>query len=70
HAHVRLGFSHQAMSDWLRKAGIEVEQAVDLHPGQQSRQRLPVTVWLARDPRRLMASQTSEGAEPTFAGRV
>ncbi|CAN7484850.1 metalloregulator ArsR/SmtB family transcription factor [Rhizobium leguminosarum] len=70
HAHVRLGFSHQAMSDWLRKAGLDVEQAVDLHPGQQAGQGLTVTVWLARDPRRLMASQTSEGAEPTFAGRV
>ncbi|API50906.1 ArsR family transcriptional regulator [Rhizobium leguminosarum] len=70
HAHVRLGFSHPAMSDWLRKAGLDVEQVVDLHPGQQSGQGLTVTVWLARDPRRLMASQTSEGAEPTFAGRV
>ncbi|ARQ10958.1 transcriptional regulator/methyltransferase domain-containing protein [Rhizobium etli] len=70
HAHVRLGFSHQAMSDWLRKAGLDVEQVVDLHPGQQSGQGLTVTVWLARDPRRLMTSQTSEGAEPTFAGRV
>ena len=70
HAHVRLGFSHQAMSDWLRKAGLDVEQAVDLHPGQQSGQGLTVTVWLARDPRRLMASQTNEGAEPTFAGRI
>ncbi|WP_027683720.1 ArsR/SmtB family transcription factor [Rhizobium leguminosarum] len=70
HAHVRLGFSHQAMSDWLRKAGLDVEQVVDLHPGQQSGQGLTVTVWLALDPRRLMASQASEGAEPTFAGRV
>ncbi|NEI37435.1 metalloregulator ArsR/SmtB family transcription factor [Rhizobium leguminosarum] len=70
HAHVRLGFSHQAMSDWLRKAGLDVEQVVDLHPGQQAGPGLTVTVWLARDPRRLMASQTSEGAEPTFAGRV
>lgn len=70
HAHVRLGFSHQAMSDWLRKAELDVEQVVDLHPGQQGGQGLTVTVWLARDPRRLMASQLSEGAEPTFAGRV
>ncbi|ARM89208.1 transcriptional regulator/methyltransferase domain-containing protein [Rhizobium sp. CIAT894] len=70
HAHVRLGFSHQAISDWLHRAGLDVEQVVDLHPGQQSGQGLTVTVWLARDPRRLMASQTSEGAEPTFAGRV
>ncbi|MDR9811346.1 ArsR/SmtB family transcription factor [Rhizobium hidalgonense] len=70
HAHVRLGFSHQAISDWLHRAGLDVEQVVDLHPGQQSGQGLTVTVWLARDPRRLMASQLSEGAEPKFAGRV
>lgn len=69
HAHVRLGFSHQSMSDWLRKAGLDVEQVVDLHPGHQSGQGLTVTVWLARDPRRLMASAAGEGAEPIFAGR-
>jgi ArsR family transcriptional regulator len=69
HAHVRLGFSHQAMSDWLRKAGLDVEQIVDLHPGQQAGQGLTVTVWLARDPRRLMASLEVESAVPTFAGR-
>ncbi|RDJ11181.1 ArsR/SmtB family transcription factor [Rhizobium grahamii] len=69
HAHVRLGFSHQSMSDWLRKAGLDVEQVVDLHPGHQSGQGLTVTVWLARDPRRLMASAVSEGAEPILAGR-
>ena len=71
HAHVRLGFSHQSMTDWLRKAGLDVEQAVDLHPGHQSGQQgLTVTIWLAHDPRRLMASQSSEGATSTFAGRV
>ncbi|MBB3540750.1 ArsR family transcriptional regulator [Rhizobium sp. BK399] len=69
HAHVRLGFSHQSMSDWLRKAGLDVEQVVDLHPGHQSGQGLTVTVWLARDPRRLTASAVSEGAEPILAGR-
>jgi len=69
HAHVRLGFSHQAMSEWVRKAGLDVEQVVDLHPGHESGQGLTVTVWLARDPRRLMASAASEGAEPILAGR-
>ncbi|WP_028746306.1 ArsR/SmtB family transcription factor [Rhizobium mesoamericanum] len=69
HAHVRLGFSHQSMSDWLRKAGLDVEQVVDLHPGHQSGQGLTVTVWLARDPRQLLASSASEGAEPILAGR-
>jgi ubiquinone/menaquinone biosynthesis C-methylase UbiE len=68
HAHVRLGFSHQSMSDWLRKAGLDIEQVVDLHPGHQSGQGLTVTIWLARDPRRLMASIESERAEPIFAG--
>ncbi len=69
HAHVRLGFSHQSISDWLRKAGLDVEQIVDLHPGHQSGQGLTVTVWLARDPRRLIASSASEDAEPILAGR-
>lgn len=38
HAHVRLGFSHQSMTDWLRKAGLDIEQVVDLHPGHGSGQ--------------------------------
>lgn len=67
HAHVRLGFSHQSMSDWLRKAGLDVEHAVDLHPGQAGEQGLTVTIWLARDPRRLMAS---EGAGTILAAEV
>jgi len=67
HAHVRLGFSHQSMSDWLRKAGLDVEQAVDLHPGQPGETGLTVTIWLARDPRRLMAS---ESAGTVLAGEV
>ncbi|WP_283194292.1 metalloregulator ArsR/SmtB family transcription factor [Rhizobium sp. AN80A] len=69
HAHVRLGFSHQSMTDWLRKAGLDIEQVVDLHPGHGSGQGLTVTIWLARDPRRLMASAESDHAVPTFAGR-
>jgi ArsR family transcriptional regulator len=69
HAHVRLGFSHQSMTDWLRKVGLDIEQVVDLHPGHESGQGLTVTIWLARDPRRLMASLESDHAAPTFAGR-
>ncbi|APO68247.1 ArsR/SmtB family transcription factor [Rhizobium mongolense] len=67
HAHVRLGFSHQSMTDWLRKTGLDVEQTVDLHPGQPGEKGLTVTIWLARDPRRLIAS---EGAETVLAGEV
>jgi ArsR family transcriptional regulator len=57
------------MTDWLRKAGLDIEQVVDLHPGHESGQGLTVTIWLARDPRRLMASLESDHAAPTFAGR-
>ena len=60
--------THQVV-DSFRKAGLDVEQVVDLHPGQQGEKGLTVTIWLARDPRRLMASLESEGAIPTFAGR-
>lgn len=53
HAHVRLGFSHQVMSEWLNRIGLEVDEVVDLGPGQNG--ALTVTVWLARDRRLLMA---------------
>jgi ArsR family transcriptional regulator len=54
HAHVRLGFSHQMMSEWLNKIGLEVDEVVDLGPGQDG--ALTVTVWLARDRRLLIAN--------------
>ena len=49
HAHVRLGFSHATMAEWLERAGLSVEKAVDLKP--ESERQLTVTIWLARDQR-------------------
>ena len=49
HAHVRLGFSHQTMADWLKRAGLELVRAVDLPSGGQG--GLTVTIWLAQDRR-------------------
>jgi len=57
HAHVRLGFSHQVMAEWLEKVGLEVEQAIDLGSGKEG--ALTATVWLARDRRLLIANPTS-----------
>ncbi|WP_176083243.1 metalloregulator ArsR/SmtB family transcription factor [Martelella sp. HB161492] len=57
HAHLRLGFSHQAMEDWMTRAGLKVERVVDLPSGHEGRQALTVSVWLARDPRLLIAEQ-------------
>ena len=53
HAHLRLGFSIDTMEGWLRDAGLTIEKAVSLKPG--SGRKLTVTIWLARDPRLLIA---------------
>jgi ArsR family transcriptional regulator len=51
HAHIRLGFSHQTLSEWLERAGLSVEKVVDLNPVQSDADALTVTIWLARDQR-------------------
>lgn len=61
HAHVRLGFSHQVMADWLDKVGLEVEEAIDLGSGRQG--ALTATVWLARDRRLLIAAPASNTSQ-------
>lgn len=66
HAHLRLGFSHQSMQDWMQAAGLDVEKVIDLPFAAASEPSLTVTVWLARDPRLLVAS----GNEKTFARSV
>lgn len=70
HAHLRLGFSHETMSDWLRKAGLRVENTQDLHSGNEGDQNLTVTIWLARDPRLLIAEEDSHQTIPALAGRA
>lgn len=59
HAHVRLGFSHQIVSEWLEKVGLEVQEVVDLAAAQKTAPSLTATVWLARDKRLLMAGPRS-----------
>lgn len=60
HAHVRLGFSHEAIGDWLEKTGLDIEKAIDIAP--EHNDGLTVTIWLAKDRRLLMAD-----AEPAEA---
>ncbi len=50
HAHVRMGFSHDVMAEWLGKAGLTVERIIDIPPGGQAERALTVTIWLARSP--------------------
>ncbi len=63
HAHVRLGFSHQVMAEWLEKVGLEVEQAIDLGSGKEG--GLTATVWLARDRRLLIAAHQASAQSQT-----
>jgi ArsR family transcriptional regulator len=67
HAHVRLGFSHQTMEEWLRKYGLAVEQAVDLHNTPKSTQGLTVTIWLARDTRTGADADRDSASSPLLA---
>jgi ubiquinone/menaquinone biosynthesis C-methylase UbiE len=63
HLHRRLGFSHEQVSDWLEQAGLEILDVVDLRPdggGGGNSGKLTVTLWLARDPRIVMAEGFGE----------
>ena len=60
HAHLRLGFSHQTMADWLEKVGLDVREVVDLTSDKQGGPSLTATVWLAHDRRLLVADQAAE----------
>jgi ArsR family transcriptional regulator len=55
HAHRRLGFDSASVRQWLEAAGLIVEAVEDLVPDGQGG-HLTVTLWLARDPRLLIAA--------------
>ena len=59
HAHARLGFAHQTMSDWLSQAGLTLEKAVDLSPDHSRERQLTVTIWLARARERAVPAVSS-----------
>jgi ubiquinone/menaquinone biosynthesis C-methylase UbiE/DNA-binding transcriptional ArsR family regulator len=70
HAHVRLGFSHALMGEWLKKAGLSLERVEDLKSSGRSSQSLDVTIWLARDPRLQIATDAQEEIPAAAAGRA
>ena len=59
HAHRRLGFGHQEIARALEGAGLEVVSIRDLPAPTSGADRLTVTLWLARDPRLLVAGGAS-----------
>ena len=50
HAHRRLGFSDQEVSQWCRKAGLTLEEIETLSPGAANNKRLTVKIWLCSAP--------------------
>ncbi len=54
HAHRRLGFDHATVRQWIEAAGLVLDRTVDLVADDAGKQ-LTVTLWLARDPRLLIA---------------
>jgi ubiquinone/menaquinone biosynthesis C-methylase UbiE/DNA-binding transcriptional ArsR family regulator len=60
HLHRRLGFSHEQIVEWIEQAGLECRKIIDLQPGRgdgATGRKLTVTLWLAQDPRLLLAGE-------------
>lgn len=55
HAHLRLGFSDEQMIGWLSEAGLDMIGIEELTQSDTKKDGLTVKLWLARDPRQLMA---------------
>ena len=57
HAHRRLGFAAETVTQWLEAAGLDVLRQETLPPGPQG--KIAVSLWLARDPRIVLAVPAS-----------
>ena len=60
HAHRRLGFAAETVTQWLEAAGLDVMRQQTLPPGPQG--KIAVSLWLARDPRIVLAAPAREVA--------
>jgi ubiquinone/menaquinone biosynthesis C-methylase UbiE/DNA-binding transcriptional ArsR family regulator len=58
HAHRRLGFAAESVSQWLAAAGLDVVMQRNLTPEPGSDGKITVSLWLARDPRVAVAGTT------------
>jgi ubiquinone/menaquinone biosynthesis C-methylase UbiE/DNA-binding transcriptional ArsR family regulator len=56
HAHRRLGFTPEAVAQWMSAAGLDVAAQRNLPPEPFSEGKIAVSLWLARDPRLLLAN--------------
>jgi ubiquinone/menaquinone biosynthesis C-methylase UbiE/DNA-binding transcriptional ArsR family regulator len=54
HAHRRLGFAVETVTQWLEAAGLDAVRSETLPPGPEG--KIAVSLWLARDPRIAIAA--------------
>jgi ubiquinone/menaquinone biosynthesis C-methylase UbiE len=55
HAHRRLGFAPETISQWMIAAGLDIAAQTTLPPGPNG--KIAVSLWLGRDPRLAIAAQ-------------
>lgn len=60
HAHRRLGFDESQMVDWIEEAGLDLLSTTHLAPEKPRPDALTVNIWLAQDPRILIAADTTQ----------
>jgi ubiquinone/menaquinone biosynthesis C-methylase UbiE/DNA-binding MarR family transcriptional regulator len=54
HAHRRLGFAAEAVTQWLEAAGLDLIRHQTLPPGPEG--KIAVSIWVGRDPRIVLAA--------------
>jgi len=62
HAHRRLGFPPETVTQWMKAAGLDVVSQTSLAPEGASDGKIAVSLWLGRDPRILLAAPAREVA--------
>lgn len=62
HAHRRLGFAAETVSQWMAAAGLDVTMHRSLSPEPGTDGKIAVSLWLARDPRARIANDVREVA--------
>jgi ubiquinone/menaquinone biosynthesis C-methylase UbiE len=55
HAHRRLGFAEETVTQWMAAAGLEAVEHRSLPPEPGSDGKVAVSLWLGRDPRIVLA---------------
>jgi ubiquinone/menaquinone biosynthesis C-methylase UbiE len=62
HAHRRLGFASETVTEWMKSAGLTVSLHRTLAPQPEEKDKIAVSLWLGRDPRILVAQPATREA--------